>query len=117
MFRRTLIAAWVAIFLHGGQALAQERGPKTVQDLLRSCKQDGNDWFMYCAGMANGVIGTFIMVARTDGKGSVCFPSPGITNGQIIQAFINWAEKNPTLWQWPGVSGMVLSTAKTWPCK
>ncbi len=42
---------------------------------------------------------------------------PGYSGAQLRQLFINWAEKNPKLWQQPMHFGAVLALREAWPCK
>lgn len=40
-----------------------------------------------------------------------------VSAGQMRQAFINWAEKNPTKWQLPESFGAWSAIAEAWRCR
>jgi hypothetical protein len=39
------------------------------------------------------------------------------SHGAMIQAFINWAEKNPQKWDMNKTAGVITALQETWPCK
>jgi len=39
------------------------------------------------------------------------------SHGAMIQAFINWAEKNPQQWATGKTAGVMLALQESWPCR
>mgnify|MGYP003639931047 CR=1 len=109
----------VAAFLPLTEAKAE--APKSVQDFVEACK-NGHPSFLYCIGVANGVLATMGLVGTLQGKNADsrlpahCAPN-FVSNGQAIQAFQNWAQANPKAWQLDGQYGLMIAIEQTWPCK
>ena len=119
-----IVAAMLAILGVPYPARAESKPPNSVQELLMACEylenptaeQSGN--YAYCAGIAIGVMGTLGQLTNfgeIKGKG-YCI-SKDTSTGQLIQLFRNWAEANPKLWQYEGVSGFVVAATRAWPCQ
>ena len=115
--RKVIIGAALVVFLISSHVGAKTSSTETVQDLLAVCKDlKRNPDGMYCLGIANGVMITLMAINAENNKMGACFPPRKTTNGQIIQAFINWSERNPKNWGLPAGLGMVFSTMEMWPC-
>jgi len=95
---------------------AQSEGP-TIQNMIRMCKEDSKITdFSNCAGMASGVFMT--MVANRDNPGAVrVCTTLSVSNGQIIQIFLNWAKDHPEEWQGPAPFGFILALQEKLPCR
>jgi hypothetical protein len=39
------------------------------------------------------------------------------SHGAMIQAFINWIEKNPQKWNTNKTAGVIMALQETWPCR
>lgn len=126
MLRTVLIAVVFAAFMSGGQASEQE---KTVQELLSACKcalspfsahcRTGfnSQYALYCLGLANDVMNTLIQSnAENNARVRACI-TRFTSNAQVVQTFINWAERNPQHWQANAGDGMIVATMETWPCE
>jgi hypothetical protein len=104
-WQRGLLFAWAVLSLMPCTAIATEND---AQQLYDWCKQPaGSPLQMYCLGFVGGVGGA--MVAA----GSIC-GNPTI--GARVQAFINWAEKNPRRWGLPDTLAVIWALKETWPC-
>lgn len=45
-----------------------------------------------------------------------CSPK-GVSNGQRIKVFLNWADRNPANWHKIWFIGFALAFKEAWPCK
>lgn len=72
-----------------------------------------------CIGMAAGIGMVLAMncFSRDDGYMPQFAAEPYPSNGAAIQAFINWAEKNPQHWGKRFSIGMMIALSETYPCK
>ena len=118
--RKPVGAAVLAVALFGAmESKSAEQVPRTVQQLLAACKTD-SPLVLYCFGFIDGVRNT---TSITVGKGSRMGEkigncgADGVTLGQDVQIFINWAKSNPTKWLSVGLAGVILALREAWPCK
>jgi hypothetical protein len=96
-----------------------------VQTLLRDCKQpEDSGYGIFCLGFISGIGGTMQAVGEAERRvNAPSFRQLGIcstgkiSNGAMVQAFINWAEKNPQQWQKEQWAGVVVALRETWPCR
>jgi Rap1a immunity proteins len=56
-----------------------------------------------------------VQVALT--SSSVCYTDPIISPRELVQVFLNWADKNPEKWTLPRVVGVTDALREQWPCK
>ena len=117
--KKLMGAAVLAVALLGAvESKAVEQVPRTVQQLLAACQPD-NPWILYCYGFVDAVTKTMSIIGGVKGglreKLGNCGPD-STTTGQDVQIFINWAKANPTKWQSPGLSGVILALREAWPC-
>ena len=102
---------WLAMFfvLWSTPVMAQGEGPKTIQDFISAC-QKGNQYSEYCLGMTAGVSSLMHMIGNSSDSAKahvgMCI-SEFVSNAQMIQFFLNWAKRNPSLWQKEGFLGFV----------
>ena len=110
-------------------ATAQETGQNfTVQKLYEICQSstltDQEGCGLYLTGVGDIMEQVALELtkpwatkaARSDlSIHAIC--TPGYSGAQLRQLFINWAEKNPKLWQQPMHFGAVLALREAWPCK
>ena len=116
------VAAVLAVLGVSTAARAEFKAPETVQEFLSACKgrdkytEDQGLTYSYCTGVALGVMSTLQLLKKSNQIQTPCIPRE-TSNGQIVQAFLNWAEKNPTEWQIHTVTGFMMAIYNTWPCK
>lgn len=122
-----LFRSIVAILILCSPAKAAEPTFRTIQDLLGDCKSDDVARKIGCIAYVSGV-GDMMGVVKIARQAvpdeeqvswnfvAVC-STESITAGQMMQAFINWAEKNPKEWQKPIIVGAWNALRETWPCK
>lgn len=102
---------------------AAEDNVLTVQNLYFSCKSPENSsrWALcygYVAGIGNAM--QFVGYEQNEHPDlnyialAIC---GNMSNAAMVQAFVNWAEKNPQHWQDHQVTGVVTALVGTWPCK
>ena len=76
--------------------------------------------FAVCIGFVSGVgetMGVLQFGIRTFpdfGAFSICDAPP---HGAMVQAFTDWAEKNPQEWKNPAILGVMTALRETWPCE
>ncbi len=109
----------VCVFCFGGTHFpvrAQSEGP-TIQNMIYMCKEGGKITdFSNCAGMAFGVFVTMVSNKSVAGARRAC-PTSFVSNGQIIQVFLNWAKNHPEDWQAPAPIGFIFALQEAWPCR
>lgn len=106
--------------LISGSAMAEKNSkvPVTVQELMPHCNpQIITNYSAYCSGMALGIIAVLALNKSSKNNRLRACRDGFVSNGQVKQAFVNWANQNPQHWQIQAVEGMIISTATTWPCK
>lgn len=86
----------------------------SVQDMIQQCQQD-DPKFLHCVGMGSGVSVMMMLNSKTVGSYRFC-SSRGLSNGQIIRIFLNWADRNPKDWDAPGPIGFALALGEAYPC-
>ena len=100
----------------------QQQDITNTESLLRMCRSshdDGN--YGFCLGFVSG-IADMMEAVGLQGKGDfkktygMCVTAPFPSANAEVQAFINWAEKNPKTWEQSNTVGVILSLAATWPC-
>jgi Rap1a immunity proteins len=121
------IIVYVAALGFNIPAGAEEPLTRTVQDLYSDCKSEsavreiscmrflqGAGEIMMTASIAVADKDLPIVVRRTFRTIALC--TNAITGGQLKQAFINWAEKNPKDWQLTEEEGAQSALTETWRC-
>lgn len=90
---------------------------ETIQSMAERCKDtSGGPNSFYCLGMANGVMGMMLVHQKQPNTLRIC--SEGfVSNGQAIQIFLNWKDKNPTRWQEPAFVGFAWALQESYPCE
>ncbi len=91
----------------------------TNQDLLKSCKDKSRDSQNFCYGFiisaANAAQFYRNIVDAEDKYIDICFPE-NISNKEIVDIYIEWAEKNPTVLMSPAFIGVSSSFSKKYSC-
>jgi hypothetical protein len=104
------------LFLTLGSQPAIAGQTTTVSDMIAKCKAPGGHIDVsHCIGAAEGVATLMMMNAKVPDAWRMCAKS-FVSNGQVIQIFLNWAEKNPVKWQLPSGVGFALALAEAYPC-
>ena len=87
----------------------------TVQGLYRLYKRnDESKASTFCVAYIAGVAETLRM---QDIGGAKIFSICGTpTYGDTVQAFVDWAEANPSEWQDGRSVGVITALSKKWPC-
>lgn len=70
----------------------------------------------YCIGVVSGVGKILYVSADLDTPLRSCTKDQ-VTNSQMIQIFMNWADKNPKHWQEPDFYGVAQALMDAYPCK
>jgi Rap1a immunity proteins len=118
---RKFIATMLALYLLLGSAVpAITADDHDVQALYRLCKMPiETQEFAICVGFVSGVGETMgvlqfgIRKLPDFGAFSICDAPP---HGAMVQAFADWAEKNPQEWKNPAILGVMTALRETWPC-
>lgn len=127
MRKRSLSIAIVSLAaLCAGCASARAR---TIQDLYMDCKSADAPAHLSCVRFLEGTASVMLGIgelAKEDKqplKGShplydyaLCPPDQGISGAQMREAFVNWAQKNPSEWENSEGNGAWLALSDTWPC-
>jgi hypothetical protein len=112
----------LGLFLSGPPTLAasDETAGYDVQSLYRRCKMpEASPELGICIGFISGV------GAMMNTLGVVRHQVPGVANfaicgnpsyGAMVQAFLNWAEKNPREWGKKQEIGVATALGLAWPC-
>jgi Rap1a immunity proteins len=111
---------WVCLALVVASSSRASADLLNVQTLYFSCKEPEHS-FSYgtCTGFVTGVRHTMQVVGYEQAKHpdqdylKVAICGEKITGGAMVQAFKNWAEKNPRRWPTPHVMDAL---RETWPC-
>jgi Rap1a immunity proteins len=119
---RRPIAPTLALYLLLGSAVpAITANVHDVQTLYQLCKKPiETQEFAVCIGFVSGVgetMGVLQFGIRTFpdfGAFSICDAPP---HGAMVQAFTDWAEKNPQEWKNPAILGVMTALRETWPCE
>jgi hypothetical protein len=121
------IAALVAASVSAYGADSNTKIPHTIQDLYTECSSQDEDNQLLClAYLATSrenvtFIGRALFTPLRNPTADrlrkilYCVPNE-VTNGQLRQVFINWAEKNPKDWQTVAVAGVIVALREAWPC-
>lgn len=129
LWRRVLIRlgfATAAIILTIPASHGDDSSQK-VQGLYEACKKpQASMEFGVCAGYVSGVGEMMLAQAMIFKKSHAIEKMPALdnsiicgktlTHGAMVQAFINWAEKNPQLWMDDQISGVMNALHDTWRC-
>jgi Rap1a immunity proteins len=95
----------------------------SVQALYENCKApDRSPRNALCLGYISGVGNVMQYVGSVSRKHpdenynplAICGE---ITNGAMVQAFENWAQKNPREWTSPQSIWVMAALGETWPCR
>lgn len=116
---RTTVAAMVLIIeLSSTYAVAADHD---VQHLYKMCKMPPTSpEFAICVGYISGVGDTLLFMGLDKHRNPEVQPfaicgEPSY--GAMVQAFVNWAEKNPKEWARGQIIGAMLSLNENWSCK
>lgn len=113
MLKSLLIAAIIALCTFAVNAVPAQ----TVQEMVGNCREpDQAPEKLFCIGQASGVMGMLMVNAKEPISVRMC-ATGFISNGQAIQIFLNWADRNPTKWQLPSSLGFAYSLREAYPCK
>ena len=109
---KVLIAA-LRLSMIADNADAADSGVFTVQDLYNWCKAGDNDSTrLMCIGYVSGVMDVMAVVGtdhgETTSKYGMCI-TERVSYQAAIQTFINWAEKNPKVWNQPRDIGVIVA--------
>ncbi len=104
-------------------AQIQQQDVTSTESLLQMCRVTNNNSpdRGYCMGFVTGMANMMEAIGL-QGTGDfkkmygMCVSAPFPSGNAEIQAFINWAEKNPKQWGQSNVVGVILALASTWPC-
>jgi Rap1a immunity proteins len=94
----------------------------TVEDLLRLCKDDKNGQRETCRQKVVSYTSEALHRGKTwlEPNSSplpvACTEAASISDGEYVNAFVDWAEKHPSERRSPLVDGLSAATAATWPC-
>jgi hypothetical protein len=99
-------------------AQAEERD---VQSLYKLCKDRDSPTYGLCTGYISGIADMLLFLHAYNRE------HPENANpfqlcdtpyyGTMVQAFVNWAEKNPQKWSDPRYAGVMKAIFETWPCR
>lgn len=95
---------------------------RSTETLLGFCKQQlAFPGHSFCLGYVSGIAGMMEEFSvKTTGavrqRYGMCVSSPYPSANAEVQAFINWAEKNPRAWGLDMQAGVILALSDTWPC-
>jgi hypothetical protein len=93
-----------------------------VQSLYRDCQApESSALWGLCMGYVSGVGSALLIVGFAERQHPDQNYSPlaicgEMSNGAMVQAFINWAKKNPREWTKSQFSGVATALTETWPC-
>ena len=112
----------VVLFLLCAGSSAALADNDNVQVLLRKCTSKGSADQLYCIGRVTGIFEMMGLIGVRAGKQlasmeplEIC-SDPMPSNGAVIQAFTNWANKHPEKWNAPDIAGIVIAVHETWRC-
>lgn len=125
---RSVAGSLVALLVMTATIQAEESKKDDVQSLYYQCKKsETNMGFGYCIGYISGIGSQMMWTSHTIehitdfnqrlevGFVSACAKS-FVSNGAMVQAFINWAEKHPEEWVTDKQLGVIQAIRGTWPC-
>jgi hypothetical protein len=127
--RRAIFGIFLA-FVIGNNANAADNvaKPGSVEKLYGVCKSPNIDIkvrcaayiqgfgaMMYVVGKASAETGLALEKRKTLAAFGVC-QQETVTVAEMIQAFLNWTERNPKEWQENGEIGVLASLREAWPC-
>jgi len=103
--------------------------PGSVEKLYGACKSPDPNIMFKCAAYIQG-FSTMMYIVRQASAESGLAPDKRdtlkayglcqqetVTVANMIQAFLNWTERNPNEWQESGELGVLDSLREAWPCK
>jgi tRNA U34 2-thiouridine synthase MnmA/TrmU len=116
--RRAIFGIFLA-FVIGNNANAADNvaKPGSVEKLYGVCKSPNIDIKVRCAAYIQGFGAMMYVVEKrkTLAAFGVC-QQETVTVAEMIQAFLNWTERNPKEWQENGEIGVLASLREAWPC-
>ena len=94
---------------------------QTVQGLYRMCTHPSHVQQSYCFGFVDGVeaalhASTALLEARGIHANLNWCATGSPTREQKVQAFKNWHDRHPDLWQDAPELGVIAALRATWPC-
>lgn len=126
---RTFICTGVLLYWLTPAVFGADDEIKTVQFLHGLCKaeQSSND-FVFCLAYISGIGDLMYSVNKAKKIEPNCSkPSNPLfsffalcaapSHGAMVQAFMNWAEKNPQEWGTNKTLGVIMALHETWPCE
>lgn len=91
---------------------------KTVQALYQQCKMPlGTTERSECLIDVSAIADIVVEIGDSGAKEKHAFACNIPSYGAAIQAFINWAERNPQSWGLPPALGTMIAITEAWPCK
>ena len=99
---------------------AQASDISSTEGLLEMCRSNGAD-YGYCLGFISGTAAVMEQVSlgtsgQFRGAMGMCVSMPYPSPNAEVQAFVNWAQRNPQLGGKPSAVGVMMALANTWPC-
>jgi hypothetical protein len=120
MTQRIIFAVSLVLGSMMSIAVGRAEDKQNIQWLYHACKnRDDNFNYLLCVGYVSG-IGDLMHVNggaphRDTGWDDRLCGDPSY--GAQVQAFVNWAEKHPNLWQYPRPFGVVTALREAWACR
>src|ERR1700730_13374474 len=113
MFRNLLIAFILALICTPVLA------GMTTSEILQDCNSDANSFEQGpCLGAIHAVAAVLIMNHyKTPDNGLTMCVTGNLSSDATLQAFKNWAERNPKELERESIIGVVSALRDTWPCK
>jgi Rap1a immunity proteins len=88
----------------------------TVQAFFSVCN-GGDLGKIYCIGYVSGLMDSMVGLGGAKlGPKNVRMCGQHVTYGAAVQAFMNWAQKNPEKWSHDRLEGVTSALSESWPC-
>lgn len=119
MKQAVLVLMTVAVMSASPIKAAPAPDPTTVRFLYQTCKDEtAANGQRFCLGYILGVGQLMAVNADYGDNFALCSKPKGTvpTGREMIQAFVNWAEKHPESWTQRNVYGVALALRENWPC-
>jgi hypothetical protein len=119
---KRLLLVLVGCFATSMPSQAQTPDVSNIEFLLRACKSsEGSAEHTFCLGFVSGIADMMEQVGlqgagRFKPTWGMCVSKPFPTGNAEVQAFVNWAERNPKEWGRDYMIGVVVALRETWPC-
>jgi Rap1a immunity proteins len=129
MFSRHVLVCATLVFCITAAADAEDSKSLNVQTLYQHCTQPVGTWAGgFCLGFVAGVgqqmiwSGFIFKDAQSHGGASAVLaqssscPKAFVSNGAMVQAFVNWGQKHPEKWSMDAQMGAMEAVREVWPC-